>query len=91
MKQITPPIEPQSKPKPITQSGRIIRMLTDAGSRGVENHKFPEAGILQYGARINGLRKDGHSIYCEQKKIDGRATGTFIYYLGDAPDPEGSK
>lgn len=65
----------------LSQTGKVLKMLRKAGKRGVENHKFPEARILRYSARIAELRQEGHNIYCERVFIRGKATGIFKYYL----------
>ena len=59
-------------------------MLIHAGTRGVENYKFPEAKILRYSARIGDLRKQGYDIFCERMTLpNGRSTGVFRYFLLD--------
>ncbi len=81
MPQITPaPIDPLPKPKPQTQAGKIINALKAAGTRGVENYKLANYN-LGYRARITDLRQDGYNIYCERQRVNGRATGVWLYYL----------
>lgn len=75
------------KPKvkaPLSQNDRVLKMLREAGSKGVRNHQFPENRILRYSARINDLRKEGYNIYCERVLLpNGRSTGVFKYYLNE--------
>lgn len=80
--EIKPPIEPMPKPKPLTQSEKIIKQLRDAGSKGVENYKLANYN-LGYRGRITELRHDGYNIYCERQRINGRATGVWVYYLNE--------
>lgn len=75
-----PPVEPAKKTKGLSQAERIIKQLRDAGSKGVENYKLAEYN-LGYRGRITELRQDGYNIHCERQRINGRATGVFIYYL----------
>lgn len=77
---IAPPIEPVKKTKGLSQADKILKQLRDAGSRGVENYKLAEYN-LGYRGRITELRQDGYNIYCERQRINGRATGVWIYYL----------
>lgn len=81
---IPPPADPIPKPKPITQAGRIIKALKEAGSRGVPNYKLAEYN-LGYRGRITELRHDGYNIYCERQRVNGRATGVWLYYLNGEP------
>lgn len=78
-----PAIDPVKEAKPISQSEKIIKLLRQAGSKGVANYKFPEARILRYSSRIRELRQDGFNIYCERQSINGRATGVWMYYLNE--------
>lgn len=77
-----PPIDPMPKPKPVTQAGKILRQLKEAGNKGVENYKLADYN-LGYRARITELRQDGHNIYCERQRLNDRATGVWIYYLNE--------
>jgi hypothetical protein len=63
--------------KKLTQAGRILKQLKEAGSKGVPNYN------LGYRGRISDLRKDGHNIHCERQVINGLPTGVWIYYLDD--------
>lgn len=69
----------------LSQHGKIIRILKANPIKGVANFRFTDMGILDYTARISELRKDGHNIYCERVKRNGKSTGTFLYYLNDDP------
>lgn len=77
-----PPVEPykQPKSKPVSKTERILQQLREAGNKGVENYKLAEYN-LGYRGRITELRQSGYNIYCEQQRINGKVTGTFIYYL----------
>lgn len=75
-----PPVAPAKKTKGLSQSERILKQLRDAGSKGVENYKLAEYN-LGYRGRITELRQDGYNIYCERQRINGRATGVWVYYL----------
>lgn len=81
--QVKPPVEPVRKKGGLSQSEKIIKQLRDAGSKGVPNYKLAEYN-LGYRGRITELRHDGYSIYCERQRINGRATGVWIYYLNEA-------
>ena len=81
MPEITPPpVQPGKKTTGLTQAGRIIKQLKEAGKKGVENYKLAEYN-LGYRGRITELRQDGYNIYCERQKINGRSTGVWMYYL----------
>lgn len=80
MPQVSPP--PVRKTKGLTQAGKIIKALKEAGSRGVENYKLANYN-LGYRARITELRKDGYNIYCERQRVNDRATGVWVYYLNE--------
>lgn len=69
----------------INQETRIIRMLKANKTLGVPNYRFAEAGILRYSARILNLRRDGYGILAQRQKVDGRATGVWVYYLESEP------
>lgn len=81
-----PPIDPMPQPKPMPQDQKILKMLRDAGSKGVPNYEFPKAYILRYSTRIHELRHDGHNIFCERQKVNGKSTGVFMYYLNEEAD-----
>lgn len=70
----------------MSQTTKLLQMLRQNKIRGVENYKFPQRQILRYSARIADLRADGYNIYCERVVINGRATGTFKYYLIEEED-----
>lgn len=66
-----------------SQQSQVLKMLKDAGMRGLENYRFPQVNILCYTKRISELRSSGHNILTERVYVDGRATGTFRYTLLD--------
>lgn len=77
-----PPIEPIKKTKGLSQAEKIIKQLRDAGSRGVPNYTLANYN-LGYRGRITELRQDGYNIYCERQRVNGRATGVWLYYLNE--------
>lgn len=77
--------QPTKKTKILTQSEKILKQLREADSRGVENHKLASYN-LGYRARITELRHDGYNTYCERQRINGRATGVWVYYLTEEAD-----
>ncbi len=79
-KVILPPAEPQ-KPTASTQTGRVLQLLKRSGKRGVFNYELTKIS-LQYTGRIYALRHEGHNILSERQYLrDGRASGTWKYYL----------
>lgn len=78
-----PPIEPVKKTKGLSQAEKIIKQLREAGSKGVPNYTLANYN-LGYRGRITELRQDGYNIYCERQRINGRATGVWLYYLNEA-------
>lgn len=79
---IPPPPEAVKKTKGLSQAEKIIKQLRDAGSKGVPNYQLANYN-LGYRGRITELRQDGYNIYCERQRINGRATGVWIYYLNE--------
>ncbi len=67
-----------------TQETRVLKMLK-ANRQGVANYQFANAGILRYSARILRLRKDGYGILSQRQKVNGRATGVWLYFLESEP------
>lgn len=67
----------------LTQEGRILRALKQAGADGIANYEFPQKlRILSYTKIISNLRKEGHNIYAERVYLpNGRATNINRYYL----------
>jgi hypothetical protein len=64
----------------ITQSVRILRAIKKSGRKGIENFKLATYS-LKYSSRIAELRQDGYNIVAERQWLNGRATGTWRYYL----------
>lgn len=62
------------------QATQILRLIKDSGDRGVENYKLSDIS-LKYSSRISELRKDGYDIRARRIWRDGKASGTFVYYL----------
>lgn len=72
------------------QANQILRLIRDSGDRGVENYKLSDIS-LKYSSRISELRKDGYDIRARRIWRDGKASGTFVYYLHvDEPAPQPS-
>lgn len=65
----------------LTQHQKILKMLKEAGSRGVPNYKFAHNYILSYPKRLSELRFEGHNIIKERQIVHGKSTGVFIYTL----------
>lgn len=62
------------------QANQILRLIRDSGDRGVENYKLSDIS-LKYSSRISELRKRGFDIRAKRLWRDGKASGTFLYYL----------
>lgn len=72
-----------------TQEGRVLKMLHDAGSRGVTNFQFANARILRYGGYIHELRNEGHNILTERDRLpNGKVSNVWRYTLIDQPQPK---
>lgn len=80
-----PPIDPLPKPKPVTQSQRILNLLRAAGNEGVPNYKLAEYN-LGYRGRITELRHEGYNIYCQRQRINDRSTGVWLYFINEESD-----
>lgn len=69
------------------QANQILRLIRDSGDRGVENYKLADIS-LKYSSRISELRKEGYDVRAKRIWRDGKASGTFVYYLHvDEPKP----
>jgi len=68
-----------------TQIERTYKLLKKAGSRGVENHQFPQHHLLRYSHYIKKLRDEhGCQITAERLQLkNGRWSNTWIYRLED--------
>lgn len=68
----------------LSQQGKILKLLRQAGKKGVPNYKFPRHNILRLSARLGELRADGYNIYCTRDYLpNGRATNVWRYYLSE--------
>ena len=67
-----------------SQATKIYRLIKTNNKHGVANYDLSKIS-LKYSSRISELRADGHNIYCERVRRNGKATGTFLYYLNDEP------
>jgi len=65
-----------------SQSSRILKALRET-KNGVSNFVLSSIS-LKYSSRISELRRDGHNIIAIRQYLpNGRATGTWKYYLGE--------
>jgi hypothetical protein len=65
----------------LCQSSKIIKELKRAGNKGLANHDLARIS-LKYSSRITELRHDGYDIMAIRQYLpNGRATGTWRYYL----------
>lgn len=65
----------------MSQSANIIKVLQNAGNKGVPNYLLSQLS-LKYSSRIAELRHDGYNIYCERQTLpNGRPSGTWLYFL----------
>ena len=62
------------------QGTRILRIIRKNNRFGVPNFVLSRIS-LKYSSRIAELRKDGHNIYAERVRLNGRATNVWNYYL----------
>jgi len=64
----------------VAQRDLVLRMLRDAGRRGVTNVAFYEAHVPRFGGRLLELRQAGYSIRTERLW-----SGNFRYVLTGEP------
>lgn len=62
----------------MTQAQQILNQIKI--QPGVTNWQLAQIA-LKYSSRISELRKSGHNIRAERLRVNGRATGTYKYYL----------
>lgn len=73
----------RKKNKALTQEGRVLRELKNAGSRGVENWRLSHLA-LKYTSVVSDLRKEGHNILAiRQPLANGKMSNTWKYYLNE--------
>ncbi len=64
----------------------VLRLLREAGPRGVTTAEFLEAGCgSRFGARVQELREEGFVVDTRRVR-----TASYVYVLGHAPEPEGA-
>lgn len=63
-----------------SQATKIYRTIKKRNRWGVPNYDLARIS-LKYSSRIAELRKDGHNITAVRQYKDGRATGTWLYYV----------
>lgn len=59
---------------------QILRAIKDSGQHGVENWKLSQI-TLGYRGRITELRHDGYDIRPRRIYKQGKASGTYVYYI----------
>lgn len=64
----------------MTQRETVLKMLEDAGERGVTTAQFLDARIPRFSARIGELRKDGHPVHTKRLR-----EGSFLFTLVRQP------
>lgn len=67
----------KEQPKYLTQTGKVLRALKDAGHYGMANYELDRI-CLSWHRRIGDLRAEGHNIACVRI-----TRGTFKYFLTD--------
>lgn len=65
------------------QAKKILRLIRQSGEAGVPNYRLAQIS-LKYSSRISELRQDGWNIEARRVFRNGKATGTFVYYI---PEP----
>ena len=67
-----------STPRKRTQADQILDTIKR--QPGVANHELAHIS-LKYSSRIAELRRDGYNIIAKREWRQGRATGTYRYWL----------
>lgn len=63
----------------MTQKEKVLEMLQNAGSDGVSNVEFVEAGIQRYGAHLKQLKEEGWNY--EKVSIESAGKSKVYLYL----------
>lgn len=71
------------RPKP-TQKEIVLKMLEEAGDRGIHSFQFMQIQLPRVAARVCELRAEGHEITSEHELLHGSATGVR-YKLARGP------
>jgi hypothetical protein len=66
------------KTQDLSQADRVLKLIKR--SPGITNYQLAQTA-LKYSSRISELRQDGYGIRAVRVWKDGKATGTFRYYL----------
>lgn len=75
----------------INQASEILSLIRQNNQVGTENWKLAEIS-LKYSSRISELRAKGYDIYSVRQKREGKATGTWKYYIREhQPEPKAEK
>ena len=61
-----------------SQCKRMIKLMK---TRKVKNHEFMRMYILSYTKRISDIRQMGINVESQRVYKDGKATGTFEYWI----------
>lgn len=64
----------------LTQTDKVLKQIQK--HPGITNYQLAQTA-LKYSSRISDLRRDGYLIRAERVWKDGKATGTYRYYLDD--------
>lgn len=62
-----------------SQTAKILKLLKSTKG-GVTNYDLSRIS-LKYSSRISELRREGYNIWCERVYRDGKASGTYLYYI----------
>ena len=60
---------------------QINRMIKEMKARKVKNYEFARMGILSHTRRIKDIREKGINVEMQRIYKDGKATGTFEYWI----------
>lgn len=70
-----------------TQAQSILNLIRQNNAKGTENWRLVEIS-LKYSSRISELRQKGYDIYSTRTKVNGKPTGTWLYFINEKqPEP----
>ena len=61
---------------------KIYKLIKSKNKYGTPNYELARI-CLNYTRRVSDLRRDGHNIQAIRQYSNGRATGTWLYYLNE--------
>lgn len=64
----------------LTQTDKVLKLIKN--NPGITNYQLAQTA-LKYSSRIAELRQDGYLIRAERVWKDGKATGTYRYFLDE--------